>query len=147
MRNISFMLTEHQVRDQQKTVTRRVGWPSLRRGMLLAGVRKGMGLRRGEKVLRLAVVRIVEARREPLDLMLRDRSYGLQECILEGFGEHPTLSRPENFVPFFCRNHKGCTPDTLVTRIAFEYVVPDLALPSAPWPSSSILMPANTLYH
>ncbi len=33
---------------------------------------------------------------------------------------------PERFVDFFCASHKGCKPDSIVTRIEFDYV--DLAL-------------------
>ena len=122
MRNISFMLTKQQIRDRTKTVTRRVGWARLRTDELLRGVEKGMGLKPGEKVVPLATIRVVSARREPLSAMTADLDYGRDECIKEGFGDHPTLRRPSEFVEFFCGSHRGCTPATIVTRIEFEYV-------------------------
>ena len=122
MRNISFMLTRPQVLARTKTVTRRLGWRNLKRGDLLSGVEKGMGLKAGEKVVRLATIRVVDVRVEPLRLMLDDLDYGFEECAKEGFGDHASLRYPSEFVPFFCGSHKGCTPDTEVTRIEFEYL-------------------------
>lgn len=122
MRNISFMLTQQQVRDRRKTVTRRVGWEKLKAGELLRGVEKGMGLKSGEKIVPLATIRVVSVSREPLSAMTADVEYGLGECSKEGFGGHPTLKWPSAFVEFFCNSHRGCTPETIVTRIEFEYV-------------------------
>jgi len=56
--------------------------------------------------------------------MTDDLLYGVDECFREGFGDHPTLYFPIRFVDFFCGSHKGCTPETVVTRIEFEYVEP-----------------------
>jgi hypothetical protein len=122
MRNISFMLTVPQILARQKTVTRRLGWWNLKPGELLCGVEKGMGLKPGEKIIRLATVRVIAHEPEPLRRMTDDLEYGRAECILEGFGDHPTLRDPEAFVRFFCSTHKGCSPDTVINRIAFEYV-------------------------
>jgi hypothetical protein len=122
MRNISFMLTTPQFRARQKTVTRRVGWGHLRPGVLLCGVEKGMGLKAGEKIVRLGVIRVVDVTFEPLERMTADEEYGRSECEKEGFGDHPTLHQPAEFVAFFCASHRGCQPQTQVTRIAFEYV-------------------------
>ncbi|QMI49717.1 hypothetical protein [Burkholderia sp. MBR-1] len=122
MRNISFMLTQHQIRGRTKTVTRRVGWEKLKAGELLRGVEKGMGLKAGEKVVPLATIRVLSARREPLSAMTADINYGLEECVKEGFGEHPTLRWPGEFVEFFIGSHRGCSLDTIVTRIEFEYL-------------------------
>lgn len=80
MRNISFMLTTQQVRDRQKTVTRRLGWRNLKAGELLCGVEKGMGLKAGEKIIRLAVIRVVGVRFEPLRRMTDRR-----EIRISGF--------------------------------------------------------------
>ena len=55
--------------------------------------------------------------REPLRRMVDEPAYGRQECVREGF---PQLT-PEQFVAMFCASHKGCTPDTTVTRIEFRY--------------------------
>jgi len=122
VRNISFMLTRQQIRERTKTVTRRVGWAKLKAGELLQGVEKGMGLKAGEKVVPLATIRVVSARPEALSAMTADVEYGRAECAKEGFGDHPVLRSPSAFVEFFCKSHRGCTPDTVVTRIEFEYV-------------------------
>lgn len=81
-----------------------------------------MGLKAGEKVVRLAMIRVVDVRVEPLRRMLDDLDYGFDECTKEGFGGHASLQYPSEFVSFFCGSHKGCTPDTEVTRIEFEYL-------------------------
>jgi len=122
MRNMSFALTTGQVIDGSKTVTRRLGWLHLKVGDQLRPVRKCMGLRPGEKleVLRDPVT-VISIRREKLREMLDDLEYGFQECILEGFGEHERYMWPSEFVEMFCGTHKGCTPETVVTRIEFGY--------------------------
>jgi len=122
MRNISFMLTTDQVRRRTKTVTRRMGWRRLKAGEVLSGVEKGMGLKAGEKVSKLCTIRVVDVRTEPLRKMTDDTNYGFSECEKEGFGDHLTLQWPSEFVQFFCSSHKGCTPESEVTRIEFEYL-------------------------
>jgi hypothetical protein len=122
MRNMSFALTEQQVLQRTKSVTRRLGWLMLQPGHLVQPVRKGMGLRPGEKIVRLGgPVRVVSVRREPLRQMTDDPDYGFSEVALEGFGDHPTLQWPSEFVAFFCGSHRGCAPATIVTRIEFAY--------------------------
>ncbi len=118
MRNISFALTEPQFLDGSKTVTRRLGWGRLRPGDLLIGVRKGMGLRPGEQVVRLGPIRVVSVRREPLGAITP------ADVRREGF---PDLD-PAGFVALFCRHMRGTTPATPVTRIEFARVGPDFAL-------------------
>jgi hypothetical protein len=122
MRNMSFALTTAQIMEGDKTVTRRLGWLNLKPGQQIRPVRKCMGLRQGEKldVLRDPLT-IVSVRREPLRAMTSDVEYGFRECELEGFGAHPYYSWPSAFVEMFCATHKGCTPDTVVTRIEFAY--------------------------
>lgn len=122
MPNISFMLTTDQVRNRTKTVTRRIGWRKLKPGDVLSGVEKGMGLKAGEKVSKLCTIRVIDVRFEPLRKMTDDTDYGFAECEKEGFGNHPTLCWPSEFVSFFCSTHKGCTPESNVTRIEFEYL-------------------------
>jgi ASCH domain len=122
MRNISFALTQDQILERSKTVTRRNGWRSLKRGTLLQGVKKSQGLKKGETVTKLSVVRVVDVRPEPLKRMTDDVRYGIAECVKEGFAYHPTLRFPSEFVKFFCASHKGVTPDSEVTRIEFEFV-------------------------
>lgn len=116
------MLTKEQVRARTKTVTRRMGWRNLKPGEMLSGVEKGMGLKPGEKIIRIDTIRVVDARFEPLRRMTDDLDYGFEECRKEGFGDHPLLRFPSEFVQFFCRSHKGCTPETEITRIEFEYM-------------------------
>jgi len=122
MRNMSFALTVDQIMEGTKLVTRRLGWLHLKPGDQLRPVRKCMGLRPGEKldVLRDPIT-VVGVRREPLRRMLDEIEYGFTECALEGFGEHPDYQWPSAFVAMFCATHKGCTPETVVTRIEFAY--------------------------
>lgn len=118
MRLISFALTTPQIRSRVKTVTRRTGWATLRPGTRLQAVEKAMGLKKGETVMRLAVIEVVEVTREPLRRLIDEPAYGRVECVSEGF---PHLS-PIEFVAMFCASHKGCTPETVITRIAFRYL-------------------------
>lgn len=121
MRNMSFALTTHQVRSRIKTVTRRLGWLHLQPGDRVQAVVKCMGLRKGEKIEPLAVIRITDVRREQLRCITDDLLYGASECEREGFGDHPSLRFPHEFERFFCSTHKDCTPESVVTRIEFEY--------------------------
>lgn len=111
MRSISFMLTQDQIRQRSKTVTRRLGWKNLKAGTLLRGVEKAMGLQKGESMRDLAVIAVISARIEPLSSITND------DVIREGF---PEMNSPE-FVSMFCE-HMGCGPDEPVTRIEFKYV-------------------------
>ena len=121
MRNMSFALTTAQVRAGTKIVTRRMGWTFLKPGDLVRPVVKSQGLKRGEKVEVIREpLRIVSVRREALERLGVEESYGRLECTLEGFGDHATLSEPRAFIEFFCRTH-ACRPEDLVTRIEFEY--------------------------
>ena len=122
MRNISFMLTTKQVQARTKDVTRRLGWLDLKPGQELGAARKCQGLKRGESIERLAVIRVVAVRREPLRRLTDDVAYGFEEIRREGFADHPTLCWPSLWVPWFCGSHRGCTPETEVTRIEFAYV-------------------------
>lgn len=111
MRRMSFALTEQQLLDGSKTVTRRLGWAALRVGDELIAVRKCMGIKRGEKQHVLAKIRIVSVRRESLSLIDR------RDVAREGF---PGMS-PAHFVVMFCKAMK-CTADEQVTRIEFVKV-------------------------
>lgn len=74
-----------------------------------------MGMRPGEKVQRLARIRVVDVRREPLLNMVG--TYGAREAKLEGFlGMTGT-----QFVKMFCE-HMGGDFLQEVTRIEFEYL-------------------------
>ncbi|MGI9354838.1 MAG: hypothetical protein ACR2PF_06725 [Rhizobiaceae bacterium] len=109
-RNISFSMTEPQFLDGSKDVTRRLGWLKLKPHDLLMACRKCMGLKKGEKVHRLGLIKVITARRERLDAITQD------EVRREGF---PDMSVPE-FIEFFCKGHRGCKPETVVTRIEFQ---------------------------
>jgi len=118
-RNISFALTTEQFLNGTKDVTRRMGWEKLKAGDELWGVKKAMGLKKGEKIERLGMIRIKSVRRERLDTMLSDILYGHDECRREGFPDW----HPSKFVIFFCESH-GCKAHDIVTRIEFEPIQP-----------------------
>lgn len=118
MKNISFMLTPSQFLDGSKTVTRRLGWETLKVGDHLMGCEKCQGRRNGEPLVRLGELVVITVRREPLRRMLDDPNYGLVECKREGF---PTMT-PAEFVALFCKSHADCTPETIITRIEFRKV-------------------------
>jgi hypothetical protein len=110
-RLMSVALTTSQVRDRSKTVTRRVGWRFLKPGDHLTLCPKVMGFQRGEHPERIVDVEILSVRRERLDAITAD------DVAAEGFE-----MTPAEFVSFFCRTHKGCRPDSQVTRIEWRYL-------------------------
>lgn len=116
-RLISFGLTQQQIADRVKTVTRRLGWGDLKAGTELRGVDRVMGFRKGQRPVDLCRIHVVDVRREPLARMVEDLEYGRREVVLEGFAG---LS-PDEFVAMFCR-HMRCDRDRCITRIAFEFV-------------------------
>ncbi len=116
-RNISFSLTTKQFRDRTKTVTRRLRWINVKVGDILMGVEKAMGLKPGEKMVRLGRIRVTEARNEPLQRMIDDPEYGKSEAAKEGF---PEMSGAE-FVAMFCK-HMKVSSSFAPKRIEFEYV-------------------------
>lgn len=111
-RLMSVSLTEHQVRDRTKTVTRRAGWLMLRPGDQLTLCRKVMGRRHGEPLDRIAAVEVTSVRREPLNAITG------ADVAAEGF-PHMT---PAEFVAFFCATHRGVQADSEVTRIQWRYL-------------------------
>ena len=122
MRNISFKLTTNQVRARTKDVTRRLGWLDLKEGDQLAGCVQCQGLKKGQHIERIAVIQVVSVRLEPLRRLTDDVAYGFEEICREGFADHPSLCWPSVWVRWFCSSHRGCTPDTKVTRIEFAYL-------------------------
>lgn len=112
MRNMSFMLTTEQFKNKTKTVTRRLGWWFLKHGDTVMGVEKGMGLKKGEKIVRLGPIYIMSTYPEPLIEITQ------KEVILEGFPD----KSPEWFIDMFCKSHKKCTPKTIVNRILLKYL-------------------------
>lgn len=94
---------------------------------VLCGVEKSQGLGKGGKVKRLGMIRVVDARQEPLRRMTDDLAYGFKETRREGFPwPHPKCD-PAEFVAFFCASHRGVTPDSIITRIEFEHLEAELA--------------------
>jgi hypothetical protein len=120
-RNISFALTTDQIRNRTKTVTRRLGWKNLKPGEILQACVKCMGLKPGEKIERLGLIRVVSVRQEALNVIAADLGYGFDETTKEGFPFGHGKHWPSEFVDMFCRS-MGCDPDAEVTRIEFEYM-------------------------
>lgn len=133
MRNISFSATTEKFRQHRKHVTRRLGWLNLNPGDHLMGCEKVQGIKKGGLV-RMGEIEILEVNREPLNEITRFscrvipekimKYYALtpylpSECTVEGFPELSSVV----FVRMFCEMNKGCTPDTEITRILFDYVV------------------------
>lgn len=121
-----------------KDVTRRLGWEYVEPGERLQVVKKAMGRKNGEPLVKLAVIEVVSRRREVLRTVLVGGSfnaYGREECRREGFGvmsdeemeAHDKLDGiigprraingdPKMFVQFFCATHKVKIPGTKRTR-------------------------------
>lgn len=117
MRVMSFALTERQLMDGTKDVTRRGGWRWLveacargERPRLIA-VRKSMGLRKGESVHKLAEIEVIDARVEQLSEVTDE------EATREGFPEWTGAE----FVRFFCKK-MGVGPEVELTRIHFRVI-------------------------
>jgi hypothetical protein len=117
---MAFSHTAPQILDRSKTVTRRTGWRRLRAGDLLQAVEKSRGLKKGERVRQLAVLRVVNVRVEPLSRLVTDARYAEDELPREGF---PCWSRDE-FVAMFLRVNRLTSTAVKVTRVEFEYVEP-----------------------
>ena len=115
MRIMSFALTEPQLMDGSKTVTRRTGWRDLKPGTRLIAVRKAMGLKAGEKVQPLCEIEVVSVRRERLG-DIED-----EDCAAEGF---PHLNAAEFIDMFTSKVRTPATPafEVEVTRIEFRKV-------------------------
>lgn len=116
--NMSFSLTTPQVRAGTKTVTRRRDgtWGKLVPGSVLWACEKTMGLKKGEHIVKIRPIRVVDVRREPLYMVL---VHGWTECSREGF---PHLT-PDEFIEFFME-HMGGSITQKVLRIEFEYLCP-----------------------
>jgi hypothetical protein len=111
-RHISFSMTTPQFLDGSKDVTRRNGWKQLKAGDELVAAKKCMGLKAGEKMETLGMIRVTDVRRERLDAITAD------DVRREGF---PKMSSAE-FIAFFCGGHSGVTPSSIITRIEFERI-------------------------
>ncbi len=104
------MLTTKQMRERSKTVTRRLGWANVMVGEEIQAVLQCQGLKKGEKITKLCVIRVLDARWERLFRITK------ADCVLEGF---PDLS-PWQFIDLFCKANK-CDQTVSVNRILFEY--------------------------
>lgn len=109
MRMMSFSLTEEALMAGKKTVTRRLGWQTLKAGDYVCAVRKAMGLKKGEKVFRLAILKITCVLIEALSRI--DQA----DVRREGFWQ----MTPADFVAMFTREMR-CDAKTPVTRVSFE---------------------------
>jgi hypothetical protein len=118
---MAFSHTTRQILDGSKTVTRRTGWARLAPGDMILAVEKVRGLKKGEPVRPLALLRVTHVRTEPLSRLLTDARYAEDELPREGF---PCWSRDE-FVEMFVRVNRLKSPDAPVRRIEFEYVRTD----------------------
>lgn len=120
MRNMSFMLTERQVREGTKTVTRRLGWWFLKPGDRLMACVKCQGLGKGGKIQKIRVIEVVSVIHEQLFKIITQ--WGYSDVIKEGFPRetHPEMN-PIAFVEMF-EDHMGCEQWDVVNRIEFKYV-------------------------
>jgi hypothetical protein len=96
-----------------KTVTRRLGWKTLKAGQHLMGCKKCMGLKPGEKIERLGEIRVVS--------VIRERLYEIKDHPGDTGKEGFPLMTDDMFIRMFCQE-MHCEPGEFVTRIEFEYV-------------------------
>lgn len=61
MRNMSFAFTKDQFRARAKIVTRRLGWWDVYPGEILCGVERVMGFKKGEKIVRMGLIEVLES--------------------------------------------------------------------------------------
>jgi hypothetical protein len=136
--NISFSATTEQFKQHRKHCTRRMDkslWLSKKEpGTILQGIEKAQGLKKGEHVVKLDQIIILEVNREPLTDIIRypfrnipieiDKLYQdylfVSETTLEGFPQFSDC--PEMFVYMFCEIN-DCEPNTEITRVLFDYQV------------------------
>lgn len=126
-RLMSVAFTEPAVVERRKTVTRRKRWLFLRVGDRLTLVRKAMGRRPGEPLVRLAEVEVVSVERQPLRSVgncvchpwpANQGTYSATEMEREGF---PGMD-PDEFVRRFFVDAQGMDPSDVVTRIEWRYL-------------------------
>jgi hypothetical protein len=131
--NISFSATKKQFKAKKKHVTRRLGWLNLRPGRVLRGCEKCQGLKKGEHVVQMGNIKVIEVNQEPLfdivarpvrpniphDILENYASVPVHEVELEGFPEFKNDGFA--FIEMFCTIN-NCDRNTEVTRILFDYV-------------------------
>ncbi len=113
MKYMSFALTVDQMRNQKKTVTRRLGWKNAKPGDRVMAVEKYRGIRKEDRV-EIGVIEFVSVTRESLVTSAIGWRLDMDR---EGF---PDMD-PSEFVTMFCR-HMRCGPYDEITRIAFRFV-------------------------
>ena len=113
MRNMSFSLTTKQMYDRTKTVTRRdhATWGFLRAGDELMAVEKAMGLKKGDSIKRIGVIRIVSVKVEPWNAITDE------DVAREGFPGWTSQQFLEHV-----SKRLGLLDDKLCRRIEFEHV-------------------------
>lgn len=82
-------------------------------------VEKAMGLKKGEKMKKLGMIRVITARPEPLIRMLEDENYGMDEMRREGYPFGFTC--PRIFVEKLSKD-AGKDQSDPVMRIEFERI-------------------------
>ena len=113
-RNMSFAMTTQQVLSQTKSVTRRFGWWYLKPGDIIQPVKQAMGLKLGEKIIRLnGPIEILSAWGEPLNAITQD------DVMKEGFPDWT----PNQFIEFLVSKYK-CDPTKEINRIEYKYLEP-----------------------
>jgi hypothetical protein len=131
---MSVAFTADAVIERRKTVTRRKGWWTDKRGrrLLVAGdrltlCRKVMGRKAGEPLVRLVDVEVVDVRREPLCAVAgpyvigQDGAVTYPEMVAEGF---PDLD-PYEFMRRYFIEAQGIGVMDDVTRIEWRYLDED----------------------
>ena len=105
--------TIKQIHNAASTVTRRFGLWKIKPGTKLWAIEKGRGLKKGQKVVRICMIRIVSAHEE----QVQDIRHRPNDLILEGF---PDLTTNE-FIRLLCKG-TGKNETSPVNRIEFEYI-------------------------
>lgn len=115
MRRMSFALTQQQVLEQTKTVTRRMGWHQLKLGDQIQPVVKCMGLKKGEKQQLLGgPIEVISVKIEPLSTIAKYED----DVAKEGFPDMGVFE----FIEFFCKANNCSTIHDTITRIEFKYL-------------------------
>jgi hypothetical protein len=107
---MSFMLTKDQMRRRRKDVTRRTKWARIKVGKIFQAVEKCQGLKKGEKQVKISLIRIKAFTFERVDAITQE------EVLREGFEK----MTPADFINFFCQHNK-CGPAEKIARVEFEF--------------------------
>lgn len=122
---MSVAFTEQAVIERRKTVTRRKGWLFVKPGDRLTLCRKVMGRKKGEPLVRLAEVEVVDVRRESLAVLsdwYGDDEYREQCAEVRREGFDPDHLGPAAFVHRYFVRAQGMKADDEVTRIEWRYL-------------------------